>query len=229
MQIELEEIKPFRFKMFTYIWPEHEKYRQSIMDYIDECSEKKEDVHQNYAVNLKQKLFESEFNFLTSSNPSVEKLHEFLCISSSKVLGDYNHLGFTDEHDYAQIIKESWCHRTEKYGIHDYHLHPNCSWGLIYCVDPGDSSTENGGVNTFQLFHPGAMYDDGLTAYMYGENCFFTPHWHVPEAGQVLLFPTFLYHNASLYKGDKVRYIIGANLTMNVNKVIFRPHETRYD
>ena len=105
--------------------------------------------------------------------------------------------------------------------FHDVHSHGNCSWSGVYCVqvDPQERRVSHptygpaNGVTRF--FGPrferlgGARIDMG-NAYLQDAHLDFDP---VP--GQLLIFPSWLAHQALPYGGEQERVIISFNASVH--------------
>jgi len=104
---------------------------------------------------------------------------------------------------------------------HDVHTHGNCSWSGVYIVqiDPPAQREQHavyGGLNgVTRLYGPhfttlgGAFMDVG-NAYLQ------QPHLDVDQVeGQLLVFPSWLMHQAMAYGGAKDRVIISFNASIH--------------
>jgi uncharacterized protein (TIGR02466 family) len=111
-------------------------------------------------------------------------------------------------------ISNQGCH-------HDVHTHGNCSWSGVYClqVDSSDLRSahpvygSNNGVTRFYgpYFHSlaGAASDFG-NAYL--------QHSHIdiePIPGQLVVFPSWLPHQAMPYSGQEDRIIVSFNMSVH--------------
>lgn len=108
----------------------------------------------------------------------------------------------------ATIMDDIWSWSSKNYH-NSLHNHPNCSWSIIYCVEPGESNQETGNGKTI-LYSPlpwGHHVDPGL-AYM--ERTFL--EWHVLNKGDYILFPSYIKHEA-MYGGNTPRTVIAANFS----------------
>ena len=100
---------------------------------------------------------------------------------------------------------------------HDIHTHGNCSWSAVYIVDVDNydqriahKSFQNmNGITRFYspLFERlGGAYADFGNAYLQNATIDFDP---IP--GRLLVFPSWLPHQAMPYQGDRDRIIISFN------------------
>jgi len=121
-------------------------------------------------------------------------------------------------------IEGLWFQTAAGGAFHDVHTHGNCSWSGVYIVqidDPADRVRhpvygEGNGVT--RLYGPhfttlgGAFIDVG-NAYLQ------QPHLDVDQvSGQLLVFPSWLMHQAMAYGGTKDRVIISFNAAIHGNQ-----------
>jgi hypothetical protein len=111
-------------------------------------------------------------------------------------------------------IEGMWFQISREGAFHDVHTHGNCSWSGVYVVqiDEGEQRVSHpayGAANgVTRLYGPpfqtlgGAFIDAG--------NAYLLPPSHdiEPVPGQLLLFPSWLAHQAMPYAGEKDRVIV---------------------
>lgn len=114
-----------------------------------------------------------------------------------------------------------WFQMSNGGAFHDVHTHGNCSWSGVYCVqvDPQErrvSHATYGSANgVTRFFGPrferlgGARIDMG-NAYLQDAHLDLDP---VP--GQLLIFPSWLAHQALPYAGEQERVIISFNASVH--------------
>lgn len=118
-------------------------------------------------------------------------------------------------------LEGMWFQCSRGGAFHDVHTHGNCSWSAVYIVQIDEPEqrvthpvygTANG---VTRLYGPpftalgGAFVDVG-NAYLQ------PPHVDVePVPGQLLLFPSWLAHQALPYDGEKERIIISFNASLH--------------
>ena len=104
---------------------------------------------------------------------------------------------------------------------HDIHTHGNCSWSAVYIVDVdsneqnhnGRTRTSTNGITRFYspLFERlGGAYMDYGNAYLQNATVDFDP---IP--GRLLVFPSWLPHQAMPYDGERERIIISFNASVH--------------
>ena len=121
-------------------------------------------------------------------------------------------------------IEGMWFQCSRQGAFHDVHTHGNCSWSSAYIVQIDESEQRvqhpvYGAANgVTRLYGPpfhalgGAFVDVG-NAYLQ------PPHYDVePLPGQLLLFPSWLAHQALPYDGEKERVIISFNASIHAKQ-----------
>lgn len=105
--------------------------------------------------------------------------------------------------------------------FHDVHTHGNCSWSGVYYVqiDPASERAAHpqlGDINGATRFYgPYSQYQGG--AYMDMGNAYLQKGTLdiQPEEGMLVLFPSYLPHQAMPYIGTKDRIIVSFNLQIH--------------
>lgn len=85
------------------------------------------------------------------------------------------------------------------------HVHPMATWSGVYYVDPGDEAPD-APVAVLELAHP-------ITASVMTFFPGLLPSARVvqPEAGMVILFPSYLQHSVRMYHGERPRICVPFN------------------
>ena len=111
----------------------------------------------------------------------------------------------------------AWFQIQNDYGFHDIHSHGNCSWSGVYYLQIDDAETRKN--------HPNLGTQNGVTrfysprfdllggAHMDLGNAYLQES-HIdiePEAGTLIVFPSWLNHKAMPYDGEKDRVIVSFN------------------
>jgi hypothetical protein len=118
-------------------------------------------------------------------------------------------------------IEGMWFQCSRNGAFHDVHTHGNCSWSSAYIVQIDEPERRvahpvYGAANgVTRLYGPpfqalgGAFVDAGNTYLM-------PPHQDIePIPGQLVLFPSWLAHQALPYGGEKERVIISFNASVH--------------
>jgi len=181
--------------------------RQLILD-----SEKPAHAPDVAVPTLKHNVFESEFNLLSWPQPCIQELKRFLLGSVVRAVQQLN--GYSQEEMAAlSVSNHSWFHITRHGGYASGHNHPMASWSSVYCVDPGDSppDIQDSGVLRFSDPRPHAnMYLDPANMRLQ------RPYNHgsvnyALQAGQLVIFPSWLFHEVAPYFGQRPRITIASN------------------
>ena len=164
-------------------------------------------IESNIAPLLKHNLVESDFKFLTRDHlPVIKNLNSWIYSCLKQTI---NTLQKEDVH-YEVTIRESWYHITKTNGVHEPHIHPGCSWCGLYYVQSGD---EGSGQTIFDSPLKSTYIDRGN--FWLGNNSGMAID---PRDGLLVLFPSYLMHYQSLYKGSQDRIVIGFNCIVNESK-----------
>ena len=121
-----------------------------------------------------------------------------------------------------QVAIEGLWFQTSNHGaFHDIHTHGNCSWSGLYCVQVDDEAARiahptHGATNgVTRLYGPpfahlGGAHVDLGNAYLQ------PPHVDVqPLPGQLIVFPSWLAHQALPYDGERERIVVSFNASVH--------------
>ena len=157
-------------------------------------------------------VFESRFDFFRAPEPAVQRLKEFCWHELLNVLCELN------RYDAAMrsrllIYNDAWFHVTRRGGFFALHNHPNASWSGVYCVDPGwrDGDAREAGALTF--VNPSltaTMHIDAGNAALQGAFASGTRSLRL-EAGQLVLFPSWVLHEVTPFDGSGERITVAFN------------------
>jgi uncharacterized protein (TIGR02466 family) len=157
-------------------------------------------------------LFESHFDLHTWPEAPVQQAFGFIHHTLAALLQQLS--GFSPE-VYATLGFDyhSWFHVTRPGGHQGVHNHPMASWSGIFCVDPGDSPPdrpESGAVRFLDTRVGAEMYLDAGNEHMRGQ---FRQgsYQYRHEAGRLVLFPSYVYHEVFPYWGTRPRIVIAFN------------------
>ncbi len=121
-------------------------------------------------------------------------------------------------------IVGAWFQIQNNFGFHDIHNHGNCSWSGVYYVQIDEAAKreahavlgKQNGLTRFygpQLQLLGGAHMDLGSSYLQRSNFDV-----VPEAGTLVVFPSWLSHKALPYDGEKDRIIISFNMQVHGEK-----------
>ncbi|CAA0084673.1 Uncharacterised protein [BD1-7 clade bacterium] len=216
----IESFDIFSTPVFVTQLPDAGDRFAALMQGVRECQKQQSTaIDSDVAAVAKQHMDESHLQLLEVENPAFEDLKHQLEVLVLAVAEEVNAEHWPEGEVAVARITESWYHVTRNGGYHDVHSHPNCSWCGIYCIDAGDCSIEKrSGVNRFYDPRVNAEhYIDAGTRYLSDEGV-----WDiVPQAGQLVIFPSYLKHSALPYFGTEDRVVIAFNA-----QVHFVDHDT---
>lgn len=157
-------------------------------------------------------VFESDFNLFRMNNPAVQELKAYCWNQLLSLIATLNGYDLPTVRR-LNIFNDCWFHVTRRGGFFGLHNHPNASWSGVYCVDPGkhDPGKIDSGQLTF--VNPtvmSAMHMDAANANMklpYSSQIAKASL----EAGQLVLFPSWLLHDVKPYEGEGERITIAFN------------------
>jgi uncharacterized protein (TIGR02466 family) len=118
-------------------------------------------------------------------------------------------------------LRGIWFQIANQGSHHDVHTHGNCSWSGVYCVQVDDVAVRKAhprlaatnGVTRFygpHFNHLGGAYMDFGNAYLQSAHLDIEP---VP--GQLIVFPSWLPHQAMPYDGQQERIIVSFNASVH--------------
>lgn len=162
---------------------------------------------------IKVAVYESDFALFSNPEPEIKTLAQFCLQHTGYAIQQLN--GYTQEEmSQLRLYQHSWYHLTRQGGYTAQHNHPMASWSGVYCVDPGDAvpeKTNNGILRMLESRTTASMYLDAGNA-----------HWRAPfsfgelafplQAGQLLLFPSYLMHEVAPYYGQRERITVAFNV-----------------
>jgi uncharacterized protein (TIGR02466 family) len=159
-----------------------------------------------------RQVFESDFQLFQAQDACVQQLKQFCW---SNLLGMIAELNRYDEATMRRMLiySDSWFHITRRGGFFGLHNHPMASWSGVYCVDPGrhDADKPDSGLLTFvNPATTSAMYVDAANANLLGPFNNGTRSVRF-EAGQLVLFPSWVLHDVKPFEGDGERITVAFN------------------
>lgn len=123
--------------------------------------------------------------------------------------------------DLQIAIEGLWFQYTNHGAFHDVHTHGNCSWSGVYVVqvdEPGrcvDHPVYGAANGVTRFYGPSFLALAGGHADL-GNAYLQPPHVDVePVAGQLVLFPSWLAHQALPYDGDSERIVVSFNASIH--------------
>jgi uncharacterized protein (TIGR02466 family) len=157
-------------------------------------------------------VFESHFNLFRDSDAAVQELKTFCWDQLLAVIGRLNRYDLPTL-SRLQIYNDCWFHVTRRGGFFGVHNHPNASWSGVYCVDPGQpgADTKNSGLLSFiNPMITSAMHMDAGIANMQLPYSYQVANVSL-EAGQLVIFPSWVLHDVKPFEGQGERVTIAFN------------------
>ena len=157
-------------------------------------------------------VFESDFNLFRDSEPAIQELKAFCWEQLLTVIGRLNGYDLPTLQR-LQIYNDCWFHITRRGGFFGLHNHPNASWSGVYCVDDGHAAADDKASGQLTFVNPmitSAMHMDAGIARMTLPYAYQTASLRL-EAGQLVIFPSWLLHDVKPFEGDGERITIAFN------------------
>jgi len=159
-----------------------------------------------------REMFESRFNLFLWPEPCIQELRAFVLNSVAQTVMEASDLQ-PAELARLQIHNHTWFHVTRYAGSFVAHNHPLASWSAVYCVRAGERVAEHPGSGTLRFLdtRPGA------DAYLDIANRRLRPSFALRcrearlEEGQLIVFPSFVFHEVSPFYGRDVRITVATN------------------
>ena len=157
-------------------------------------------------------LFESRFDLFDWPDAPVQELATWVHDTLSGLVASLNGYGEQQIGGF-EFFYDSWFHITRYGGYQSNHIHPNASWSGIYCVDAGDAVAdrpESGQVKFYDPRGAAHMHFDGGNRQL-DPRFSTTPVYLTHRAGQLVIFPSWLFHEVLPYLGQRERIVVAFN------------------
>lgn len=159
-----------------------------------------------------RETFESRFNLFRWPEPCVQELRKFVLDTVVATVLQATKLQPADL-SRLNLHNHTWFHITRHAGSFISHNHPMASWSAVYCVRAGEPAPEEPRSGLLRLFDP--RY--GAGAYRDAANSSLHPVFaSAPldfrlSAGQILVFPSYLFHEVTPFYGHDTRITVATN------------------
>lgn len=156
--------------------------------------------------------FESRFNLFRWSEPCVLELRRFVLDSVARMVMETTGLGAQDLAR-LRFHNHTWFHITRYAGSFIAHNHPLASWSAVYCVRCGERIAEQPASGVLRFLDP----RQGADAYLDPANATLRPTFAVRpleirlEAGDLVIFPSYLFHEVAPFYGRDTRITVASN------------------
>lgn len=159
-------------------------------------------------------VFESRFDFLTEvSDPAIRQLSIQIDAHLNALIAVLTGAK-PEEIDMKGLGSESWFHVTTDGGYFQPHHHPNATWSVVYCVDSGLQNNldpqDGSGHLVFMDPRSVSMFLDQHSRKLHRDISFDGVKYLLSD-GDIVIFPSYLQHYVSPYRGRSNRITIAAN------------------
>jgi uncharacterized protein (TIGR02466 family) len=156
--------------------------------------------------------FESRFNLFRWPEPCVQELRHFMLDAVARMVMQTTML---KPEDIARLKfqNHTWFHISRYAGSFIAHNHPLASWSAVYCVRAGEpeASQPDSGVLRFMDTRQGAgAYTDPANIALHRAYAL-RPLEIRLAAGQMVLFPSYVFHEVAPFYGRDTRITVATN------------------
>ena len=159
-----------------------------------------------------EEVFESRFNLLRWTEACVQELRSFVLDTVAQTVLRATTLR-PEELARLKFHNHTWFHITRNAGSFVAHNHPMASWSAVYCVRAGGPVPEEPGSGLLRLFDPrygAGAYRDAANSSLHQ---LFAPaplDFRLSD-GQIVVFPSYLFHEVTPFYGSDTRITIATN------------------
>jgi len=159
-----------------------------------------------------EETFESRFNLFRWPEACVQELRNFVLNAVAQMVIETTSL---KPQDIAKLSfqNHTWFHISRYAGSFVAHNHPLASWSGVYCVRAGESVSQHpdSGVLRFLDVRQGAnAYLDPANATLQRAYAL-APVELKLEAGQLVIFPSYVFHEVTPFYGSDTRITVATN------------------
>jgi uncharacterized protein (TIGR02466 family) len=193
--------------------PEHAELNAELKQFYLSCEAAGEKFANPRPLTQRNRaVFESNFDLFRWQNPAVQRLKQHCWHHLTLLVAQLN------RYDAAMtsrllIYSDAWYHITRRGGFFALHNHPNASWSGVYCVDPGTSDPDKPHSGQLGFLSPAtlsAMHLDAGNASLQAPFASGVTNLRL-EAGQLVLFPSWVLHEVKPFEGEGERITIAFN------------------
>ena len=156
--------------------------------------------------------FESRFNLFHWSESCVQELRAFMLNAVAQMVIESTSLKAQDIAK-LKFLNHTWFHISRYAGSFVAHNHPLASWSAVYCVRAGENVPQhpNSGVLRFlDVRHGANAYLDPANATLQRPFAL-APVELKLEAGQLVIFPSYVFHEVTPFYGRDIRITVATN------------------
>jgi len=147
----------------------------------------------------------SQTDFLNRREPAVEALATWITWAVNRMIDATTAPGSFK----GTISVSAWATICRAGAYHAPHSHPDSAWSGVYYVDAGSNATDRSLSGVLEFIDPRA----GVEAVTAPGDPYGEPVRVRPEAGLIVIFPSWLYHWVHPYTGHAPRIAVSFNAT----------------
>ena len=172
------------------------------------------DAHQNPSPSHipQAETFESRFNLFRWPEPCVQELRQFMLDAIARMVMETTPLK-APELSRLKLQNHTWFHISRYAGSFIAHNHPLASWSAVYCVRPGEvvPTQPRSGMLRFMDTRQGAgSFLDPANEPLHRPFAL-RPLEVQLAAGQLLMFPSYVFHEVAPFYGRDRRITVATN------------------
>jgi uncharacterized protein (TIGR02466 family) len=175
---------------------------------------REDDEHRNPAPSHipQAETFESRFNLFRWPDACVQELRRFMLDAVAATVIEATTLR-SEDLARLKFQNHTWFHITRYAGSFIAHNHPLASWSAVYCVRAGEEVRDQPGGGVLRFFDP----RQGANAYSDPANAQMRPAFALRPleirlaAGQLVVFPSYLFHEVAPFYGRDTRITVATN------------------
>jgi uncharacterized protein (TIGR02466 family) len=159
-----------------------------------------------------QETFESRFNLFRWTEPCVLELRNFMLNAVAQMVITSTSLKAQDISKLS-FQNHTWFHISRYAGSFVAHNHPLASWSAVYCVRAGENVPQHPDSGLLRFLD----VRQGANAYLDPANATLQrPYALAPlelklEAGQLVIFPSYVFHEVTPFYGSDTRITVATN------------------
>jgi uncharacterized protein (TIGR02466 family) len=156
--------------------------------------------------------FESRFNLFRWPEACVQELRHFMLDAVARMVIETTTLGPADVAR-LKFHNHTWFHISRYAGSFIAHNHPLASWSAVYCVRAGETvpGMPESGVLRFMDTRQGAdAYTDPANTLLHRAFALRPLELRL-TAGQLVIFPSYVFHEVSPFYGRDTRITVATN------------------
>lgn len=156
--------------------------------------------------------FESRFNLFLWPEACVQELRNFVLNAVGHMVMQTTALR-SEDIARLQFQNHTWFHISRYAGSFVAHNHPQASWSAVYCVKAGEAAPHHPQSGVLRFFDP----RQGANAYADPANMTLQRPFALRPvevklaAGQLILFPSYVFHEVAPFYGRDTRITVASN------------------